>query len=959
MKPNFVFKSWFVASMLFIAAFLPRAFGLGVFIGADEWVVLGLAKEFLLGVAGRDFNAYAQTLGIHYPAFPSTVLGALGLEVQYLLQGGGLSLEDFLAPYLERPLDFMAAERMVIALAMALSVVVVYLLGRKLLGGPAALLGAAFLAFDPFFVAHSRLLHIDGHLAAFMAVALLSFMVYLRERRAVYLMLSALATALALLTKSPASFLLPFAVLVALGHFWAEAKAWKAIWAAFLAVALWGIATLALCYILWPALWVAPELTLQRMLGTAANLGNVAHHLGTFFLGRNWLNPIPLFYPVVVAFKQTPLACLGLAMAVIYLMKKLCRHSIFSLEGADFAALVILTYIIIFLVFMSMLPKKADRYALPVFPAIDLLAAFGWVRLAALARQRWPDRSATEVGFAALILLQAGNCLPYYPYYLSHHNPMFGGGWAAPEVVPIGRGEGLDVAARYLNDKEGADAMEVAAWYSVCFAPVFIGRTTELSNIESMLRADYTVFYVNQVQRILPISDAVDYFRPRLPEYVVRLGGVDYAWVYPGPIYGFCPPKDVPHPSGGIFAGRIRLLGYDLAQTGQGRFHLTLYWETLPQVSEPVGGFRTGDYSVFLRLLDEKGHIWGRRDAYPVGGLKRTSSWEAGAFIVDEHDLEAFPGTTPGQYRLEVGLYNAEKGVVADVAGGERGPGGGLLLGEIYAVRPARPEELDIMHRAEAKWGEIELLGYDFYPPAGSETCGRVMARPGDFLPLTFYWRAEGGKTDCLLSLWLEDEKGQAFGERALPLCYKVSGTSEVPGTWVWREQEDFLVKAHVPPGRYRLMLGLKDGKLSLGEIEVQGRPRLFEAPQASHPLQANLGGDAELLGYDLSTGQEEARLTLYWRALTEMQNSYTVFVHLLDDEGRVQAQRDSIPGGGQFPTTGWMEGEIIVDEYVIPAPPGKYLIEVGMYQAESGKRLPVIGGEEEDRIILGEVEIK
>ena len=53
-------------------------------------------------------------------------------------------------------------------------------------------------------------------------------------------------------------------------------------------------------------------------------------------------------------------------------------------------------------------------------------------------------------------------------------------------------------------------------------------------------------------------------------------------------------------------------------------------------------------------------------------------------------------------------------------------------------------------------------------------------------------------------------------------------------------------------------------------------------------------------------------------------------------------------------------DGEIIVDEYDIPiqpdAPPGRYTIEVGMYQVETGQRLPIINQEGQvldDRIVL------
>ena len=46
----------------------------------------------------------------------------------------------------------------------------------------------------------------------------------------------------------------------------------------------------------------------------------------------------------------------------------------------------------------------------------------------------------------------------------------------------------------------------------------------------------------------------------------------------------------------------------------------------------------------------------------------------------------------------------------------------------------------------------------------------------------------------------------------------------------------------------------------------------------------------------------------------------------------------------GTRPTTGWLPGEVIVDKYEIPvrpdAPPGEYVIEIGMYNAETMQRL-------------------
>jgi hypothetical protein len=67
------------------------------------------------------------------------------------------------------------------------------------------------------------------------------------------------------------------------------------------------------------------------------------------------------------------------------------------------------------------------------------------------------------------------------------------------------------------------------------------------------------------------------------------------------------------------------------------------------------------------------------------------------------------------------------------------------------------------------------------------------------------------------------------------------------------------------------------------------------------------------------------------------------------------------VPGNGTLPTTGWVKGEVIADEYeftVRPdAPPGEYLIEVGMYDAQTSRRLTVLGSQgPEDKMLLNEV---
>lgn len=134
--------------------------------------------------------------------------------------------------------------------------------------------------------------------------------------------------------------------------------------------------------------------------------------------------------------------------------------------------------------------------------------------------------------------------------------------------------------------------------------------------------------------------------------------------------------------------------------------------------------------------------------------------------------------------------------------------------------------------------------------------------------------------------------------------------------------------------------------------------------------LGVRLGEGIHLLGYSLVDQKvrpgEIIRLTLHWKTSEEIETGYKVFVHLLDGEGRIVAQRDSEPVGGSRPTSGWGMGEEIWDNYGImlpeELPSGEYQLVVGMYDPTGGERLPIYGidGERlpDDRVLLGEVEV-
>jgi hypothetical protein len=153
------------------------------------------------------------------------------------------------------------------------------------------------------------------------------------------------------------------------------------------------------------------------------------------------------------------------------------------------------------------------------------------------------------------------------------------------------------------------------------------------------------------------------------------------------------------------------------------------------------------------------------------------------------------------------------------------------------------------------------------------------------------------------------------------------------------------------------------DSSSSLLLFRYSARQSQDEAP----PLWiAELDGRVRLLSYQLDASrvktEGEVSLTLYWQALREMDKSYTVFIHLLDDASQIWGQKDNPPVSGTSPTSEWRDGEVVEDSYVVPvqtdAPQGTYHIIVGMYDPQTMQRLPVSGKEGQvqgDSVLLEE----
>ncbi len=127
------------------------------------------------------------------------------------------------------------------------------------------------------------------------------------------------------------------------------------------------------------------------------------------------------------------------------------------------------------------------------------------------------------------------------------------------------------------------------------------------------------------------------------------------------------------------------------------------------------------------------------------------------------------------------------------------------------------------------------------------------------------------------------------------------------------------------------------------------------EARLAGHPLDARLGEDIALLGYDLAgSARPGGRLdvTLYWYAAAPPDAGYHSFLHFTPG-GPPVAQADKLDPG-EIGTRAWTPDGFVRDEYVLHLPdglpPGTYELRVGLWACDTlpdepcpdGGRLPV-----------------
>ncbi len=632
---------------------------LGTFLTIDERRWINGAGQFLLALRSGNL---AQTYWHFHPGITITWGEALILWLQSLW-ATNQTLEAFVQFQTDHLELSVGAMRLSGVILTSLVLPFIYAIVRPQVGKWPALLGVGLLAVDPFWVAHSRIVNGDALTGVLMPASFLCFALLLTKPRQKWAIVAGIFAGLSFLTKLPSQILIPLILLLAIiGYF--RDRNWR-FW--LKALILCGLSSAIVFIILWPAMWIAPLKTLTLIYEDIFAVGDIGgKDKVEFFMGQVVEQQSLLFYLPALLFRLTPVSLMGLLLSLPLIVTSkekvgykanvptLPQSKTDNLTGYPIRGTTILLwlFVIIVVIFANISPKKSDRYVMSAVVAIDLLAGVGWIWLLEQINKWANGRIATNLNVftiynllvGALIATQLIFTITSYPYVLTYYNPLLGGYAKAAELIPVGRGEGLEQAAAWINAQPDAQQATITPYYENVTNYYLTGTSLDWpKDGKKQILADYVVFYITQTQRQIPYSGLVTYFQEKIPAYVVSYGKTPYVWVYKreAPINPLAGEAEI--------IGRAQIAGYYQAETKLmpgSSTEIILYFLTSDQQLP-----ENEDFRVSLVDIDGNEH----------GNWRSTAAdnhWRPKAIVEWKGTLSLPMDMTAGDYKLKISLVD-------------------------------------------------------------------------------------------------------------------------------------------------------------------------------------------------------------------------------------------------------------------------------------------------------------
>ncbi|MCA0457745.1 MAG: glycosyltransferase family 39 protein [Chloroflexi bacterium] len=341
----------------------------------------------------------------------------------------------------------------------------------------------------------------------------------------------------------------------------------------------------------------------------------------------------------------------------------------------------------------------------------------------------------------------------------------------------------------------------------------------------------------------------------------------------------------------------------------------------------------TVDLKAAVVVRNTFGQPIAQTDAIFADRVQRLSSSLPAGTVLTAYALLRLPyGAPAGDYTLSVRVYDE----VAQPAGYSLTLPDGQTRGDVVlSFSRSSGSDWEAVNRSTDLPVQVDIAVPDMRLALLAHNLQDSTYRNGDTVNLALLWRGEGQLPN--LQLVAEDGTWQV-GINAPDVPNRDSITLD------WRR-----VQIPLDAGSGSASLQFADGT-PLASITVESIPALYEAPPYDTAVNTVVPAIGTLVGYtvsgDMGDRSQPFTLDLIWQAELPTAISYTVFVQLVADDGRVLAQSDSLPAGGSRPTTGWRGGEYLVDTHTVnfhaDASTATASLIVGLYDAATGQRVPV-----------------
>jgi hypothetical protein len=294
------------------------------------------------------------------------------------------------------------------------------------------------------------------------------------------------------------------------------------------------------------------------------------------------------------------------------------------------------------------------------------------------------------------------------------------------------------------------------------------------------------------------------------------------------------------------------------------------------------------------------------------------------------------------------------------------------------SLQPVYEDEYLVAYRTDLQMGRDYTLAHELTPGLGllrATVTPADRAYQGTFVGLDLYWGAAvPPEQDLVLRVELVPPAGDVAQATRLPIRAGERTSQWTPNTLVV-ESYRMRVNARVAPGQYELRVGVADeetgeqvGRMAtVASLEILPVARSYDLPAPQVEANGCFGESLCLLGYDAAHDDDRLVLLLYWQATRLMGEDYVISTRLVDpSSGAFVCQKDAAPRDWTYPTTWWDVNEVVSDTVVCeigPLPPGRYRLEIVVYDSMSGEALAVSGAGEQQQAVgqvlpLGEIEL-